>query len=205
MARVTVPVIEKTRYSSVAPATQTAEPPTLDDSLVADSPPPADNKRKRPALESFPSSYTPMMPPKIKTNPFARRASLEAAKNPFARKAEPNKTIQKSESFFDKVDAAEAENNSRKRPSASTKNKEKKESSKQATLFSMLSKTDKSSRTTKKSESTSLEPQKAIQPDSESQLTMTEVDISDSVMEDSLNWEETQLVDDGSQTMLLDM
>ena len=133
MARVTVPVIEKTRYSSVVPSTQTAEPATLDDSLVADSPPPADNKRKRPALESFPSSYTSMMPPKIsknqlfigriaqfliviftETNPFARRASLEAAKNPFARKAEPNKTIQKSESFFDKVDAAEAENGSRK-------------------------------------------------------------------------------------------
>ena len=66
----------------------------------------------------------------------------------------------------------------------------------------MLPKTDKSSRTTKKSESTLLEPQKAIHPDSESQSTITEVDVSDSVMEDtqdSLNWEETQLVDDGSQ------
>jgi len=48
------------------------------------------------------------------TNPFARKAGLEAAKNPFARKAEPNKMIQKSESFFDKVDAAEAEIGSRK-------------------------------------------------------------------------------------------
>jgi chromosome transmission fidelity protein 4 len=62
MARVTVPVIEKTRYSSVAPLTQTPELPTWDQ-LTADSPPSTDSKRKRVDLESFPSSDMPMMPP----------------------------------------------------------------------------------------------------------------------------------------------
>ena len=64
MARVTVPVIEKTRYSSVVP-TQTPEQPTWDQ-LTADSPPSTDSKRKRVELESFPSSDMP--PPKISKN-----------------------------------------------------------------------------------------------------------------------------------------
>jgi len=63
MARVTIPVIEKTRYSSVVPSTQTPEQPTWDDSLTADSPPSTDSKRKRVDLESFPSSDVSMMPP----------------------------------------------------------------------------------------------------------------------------------------------
>ena len=63
MARVIVPVIEKTRYSSVAPLTQTPERPTWDQ-LTADSPPSTDSKRKRVDLEeSFPSSDMLMMPP----------------------------------------------------------------------------------------------------------------------------------------------
>ncbi|KAF8813968.1 hypothetical protein BYT27DRAFT_7131270 [Phlegmacium glaucopus] len=212
MARVTVPVIEKSRYSSVVPSTQIPERLSWDDSLIPDSPPSTDGKRKRVDPESFPSSDVLMMPPpKIKNNPFARKAGLETAKNPFARKAEPNRMIQKSESFFDKVDAAEAETGPRKRPPASTKNKERKEGSKQATLFSMLPKTDKSSRTTKKSDSGSLEAQKDTYTESQStDVTMSEVDVFDSAMEtlhdsqDSLIWEETQLVDE-SPTILLDV
>ena len=60
MARVTVPVIEKTRYSLAVPSTP--ERPTWDQ-LTADSPPSTDSKRKRVDLESFPSSDMP--PPKI--------------------------------------------------------------------------------------------------------------------------------------------
>ena len=82
---------------------------------------------------------------------------------------------------------------------ASTKNKEKKEGSRQTTLFAMLPKADKSSRTTKKSDRTSLEPQRG-EPQS-TDVTMSEVDVLDNALEtqDSPSWEETQLVDE-SQT-----
>ena len=69
----------------------------------------------------------------------------------------------------------------------------------------MLPKADKSSRTTKKPDSTSLEPQRVIHAESQSDdVTMSEVDVLDSALEtqDSLSWEETQLVDE-SQTDLV--
>jgi hypothetical protein len=64
----------------------------------------------------------------------------------------------------------------------------------------MLPKTDKSSRTTKKSDSTPLEPQSVVHTESQStdDVTMSEVDVLDDgalETQDSLNWEETQLVD----------
>ena len=40
-------------------------------------------------------------------NPF-RKSVAETKKNPFARKPEPSKPIQQSESFFNKVEALEA-------------------------------------------------------------------------------------------------
>lgn len=53
------------------------------------------------------------------TNPFARKGPPPVPvfknKNPFGKKADSSKTIQKSESFFDKVDAAESEPTPRKR------------------------------------------------------------------------------------------
>ena len=83
---------------------------------------------------------------------------------------------------------------------ASTKNKEKKEVSRQTTLFAMLPKTDKSSRTTKKSDNTSLlEPQRVIHTESQStDVAMSEVDALDSALEtrDFPDLEETQLVDE---------
>ncbi|KIJ18610.1 hypothetical protein PAXINDRAFT_47821, partial [Paxillus involutus ATCC 200175] len=66
-------------------------------------------------------------------NPFARKAALETKRNPFARKPELNKPIQKSESFFNKVEAAELDNGKRKE-------KEKKDLSRQTTLFGLPSK-----------------------------------------------------------------
>jgi hypothetical protein len=65
----------------------------------------------------------------------------------------------------------------------------------------MLPKTDKSSRTTKKSDSMLLlEPQSVVHTESQStdDVTMSEVDVLDDgalETQDSLNWEETQLVD----------
>jgi hypothetical protein len=49
----------------------------------------------------------------VESNPFAKRPGQEINRNPFARKADANKTIQKSESFFDKVDAAETDKGKR--------------------------------------------------------------------------------------------
>ena len=70
----------------------------------------------------------------------------------------------------------------------------------------MLPKTDKSSRTTK-SDRTSLEPQRVIDTESQStDVPMSEIDVLDNAMEtqDSLNWEETQLLDE-SHTILSDV
>lgn len=71
MARVTVPIIETTRYSSLAPApvphtiSPTQENPTWDNSQLMESPPPTESKRKRAEIEeSFPSSDFSMPPPK---------------------------------------------------------------------------------------------------------------------------------------------
>ncbi|KIK96661.1 hypothetical protein PAXRUDRAFT_45846, partial [Paxillus rubicundulus Ve08.2h10] len=66
-------------------------------------------------------------------NPFARKAAPETKRNPFARKPELNKPIQKSESFFNKVEAAELDNGKRKE-------REKKDLSRQTTLFGLPSK-----------------------------------------------------------------
>ena len=76
MARVTRPIIENTRYSSLAPPSTPAlvAPPALepssstwDDSVMGDSPPPPETKRKRPEVDvdesSFPSSDFTVMPP----------------------------------------------------------------------------------------------------------------------------------------------
>lgn len=63
----------------------------------------------------------------------------------------------------------------------------------------MLPKADKSSRTTKKSDRTSVEPQRVVPTEPQlTDVTMSEVDVLDSALEtqDSLDWEETQLVDE---------
>ena len=43
----------------------------------------------------------------VAKNPFARKPGSENPRNPFASgKSDPNRTIQKSESFFNKIEAA---------------------------------------------------------------------------------------------------
>ncbi|KAG5642487.1 hypothetical protein DXG03_002737 [Asterophora parasitica] len=112
LARVTEPVIETTRYTSAAPP-MAREPPSSSSSY-SDSMDPSssasfsgEGKRKRIDFDDLDSSFPTPPPPRQKANPFARKAGQEA-RNPFARKTDASgKTIQKSESFFDKVGAAE--------------------------------------------------------------------------------------------------
>lgn len=49
------------------------------------------------------------------SNPFARKPATDNSngRNPFSRSADANKSLHKSESFFTKVDAAEAEKGKR--------------------------------------------------------------------------------------------
>ncbi|KAF4621226.1 hypothetical protein D9613_000247 [Agrocybe pediades] len=200
MARVTVPRIEKTRYTSVAAPSDTPERSTWADSSVMGSPPPSDSKRKRDYVEeSFPSPDITMPPPKQKSNPFARKATQETNKNPFARKTDTSKTIHKSESFFDKVDAAETETVHRKRPSAKGKEKEKKDGPKQATLFGMMPKADKATKLGKKK----AEAEESAGATESAQETQTETQTTDVVMDDAGLLEETQETQDAEETQVI--
>ncbi|KAG6856291.1 hypothetical protein H0H87_005774 [Tephrocybe sp. NHM501043] len=137
LARVTAPVVETTRYSSVAPSQPPIDTPSFKEDLESPASTSGDGKRKRTDLDDFDSSFQTPPPPKNKANPFARKPGQEV-RNPFARKLEGNgKTIQKSESFFDKVGAAESEPSTKtKRPFARPSTKEK-GPARQTTLFGM--------------------------------------------------------------------
>ena len=127
MARVTVPVIETTRYKSSIPPVPSQ--PTQSETQLTESPgsTAGEGKRKRVEVDddddfgsssSLPMAAPPpkqskrrkfvLLPlltvPSTETNPFARKAGADNTRNPFARKLDSNKTIQKSESFFDKID-----------------------------------------------------------------------------------------------------
>jgi chromosome transmission fidelity protein 4 len=117
LARAT-PAVEPSRYVTPAPPSDVSwgDPPSTDVS--------PGGKRKRDEDEMSSSmdfgaplpkpSMSVLLPPlfvsydhSAETNPFARKpATQENGRNPFARKSE-NTTIQKSESFFDKVEDAD--------------------------------------------------------------------------------------------------
>ncbi|KDR75022.1 hypothetical protein GALMADRAFT_248867 [Galerina marginata CBS 339.88] len=214
MARVTAPRIETTRFTSHTPSSRTPERASWNDSAPR-SPPSTDSKRKRDDLdESFPTSDISMPPPKQKPNPFARKANQDSNKNPFARKLDASKTIQKSESFFDKVDAAESETVPRKRPgagngkdAATLKGKDRKEGPKQATLFGMLPKADKVSRPKKQPDTA---PPTADTQETQIDSQMTDVTTVETETQEesqqrvgSPDWDETQLVDAGDESSMI--
>lgn len=77
----------------------------------------SDSNGKRRAMESAQTSLFRLLVMSrmyelmvvLETNPFARKAGADNGRNPFNRNADANKSLHKSESFFNKVDAAEAE------------------------------------------------------------------------------------------------
>ncbi|KAH9942276.1 uncharacterized protein BXZ73DRAFT_87916 [Epithele typhae] len=83
-----------------------------------------------------PESASTTLKPAARSNPFARKPGADNGRNPFSRSADANKSLHKSESFFTKVDAAEADKGKRSAP-AKGKGKEKKEIGRQTTLFGL--------------------------------------------------------------------
>ncbi len=73
------------------------------------------------------------------SNPFARKPAADAnSRNPFARGADANKSLHKSESFFNKVDAAEAaDKGKRGAGKGREREREKKDAGRQTTLFGL--------------------------------------------------------------------
>ncbi|KAG6885162.1 hypothetical protein C0993_005402 [Termitomyces sp. T159_Od127] len=140
LARVTTPVVETTRYSSVAPSSMASlmdDPSFTDDVQEIQATTSGDGKRKRTEVEDLEVNNLPTPPSKQKVNPFARKPGQEA-RNPFARKADVNgKTIQKSESFFEKVDAAESEAGTHPKRSFAKPSTKDKGVVRQTTLFGM--------------------------------------------------------------------
>jgi len=216
MARVTVPVIETTRYSSVAPrAPQNGEAemslPSSPNSMSGEG------KRKRVDAEDdvFTSSL-PMAPPppKQKANPFARKLG-DNTRNPFARRSEPNKTIQKSESFFDKIDAIDEDGGSKsKRPFAKSNGKEKEKTgggARQVTLFGMLHQPKEKDKQKnhvgrKGVADTTPSPSEANgtqQSDSQAtDVVMSDATVVESQAPGSPPWDETQMVDATQETLI---
>ncbi|KAF7971209.1 hypothetical protein HWV62_21604 [Athelia sp. TMB] len=184
-----VPVVATTKYSAAnlptrgVPASRSTTPPEIKRKRDED----VEVSQKRPALETDSISSKP------KNNPFARKAGQET-KNPFARKVD-NKTIQKSESFFDKVDAAESEPG--KRP-AGIKAKGAKEPSRQSTLFGLPlgQAAEKKSGRKKKSAAESEVSQTASDSVPASSLPLTSSDITMAEPQSEATLVETQLLDE---------
>nr|GAT44426.1 chromosome segregation protein [Mycena chlorophos] len=173
----------------------------------------SDKKRKRDDADDF-SSYSSSQdvsmppPPKQRANPFARKNGTDNNRNPFPTKA--NRTIQKSDSFFDKVEVAEDAPKAKRTSKA--KDKEKKEGPKQTTLFGMLSssRVDKSRAAATAAVSVA-STQSPVVDESESQdadMDGTGTSMSESAVESqesqySEQWEETQPID-MEETQLVD-
>ncbi|KAJ6586903.1 hypothetical protein DFH09DRAFT_910436 [Mycena vulgaris] len=183
-----IPIKETTRYTANTSIDLASKPTEFSPS----SPP--ENKRKRDEVEDITTSLDFIAPPpKQKVNPFARKVGQDNERNPFARKPELNKTIQKSDSFFDKVDAAEQVGPKLKRSSASKpKDKDKKDGPRQTTLFGMIASTsiDKKSRVEKK-------PREVASQVADSDVTMTDMTV-ETQPDLPEEWEETQPVEGGT-------
>lgn len=180
-----IPAKETTRYTASANTDLPSTPSDLGS--------PQDNKRKRDEVEDITTSLDSSGPPKHKTNPFARKAGQGTERNPFSRKPELNKTIQKSDSFFDKVDAAEQVGPKAKRSSSSKlKDKDKKDGPRQTTLFGMLtgSSIDKKMRAEKKPQETVADNHVA-DPDA----SMADTTVAETQLDLPEEWEETQPVE----------
>ncbi|KAL5507206.1 MCL1 [Sanghuangporus vaninii] len=178
------PSQEPSPFAKKPIAPQQAMEPSSSRTLIDTSPP---EKRKRDRIDEN-GSFNSQAPEtnskrravddfseqKKEPNPFAKKPGAfngngpDGAKpNPFLRKLAPTKSLHKSETFFDKVNAAETEVEKSKRGTT----KSKKATGKQATLLGMLpvderkkvSKMGKKNTTNEELESTTIETQAEMQ------------------------------------------
>ncbi|KAK1236335.1 DNA polymerase alpha accessory factor Mcl1 [Marasmius sp. AFHP31] len=173
------PVAETTRYSSKAPDFSMEEQPMESISF--------DTKRKRPEDEDVDADLL-MPPPKQKAHPFAPKA--KTSRNPFAARKNESKTVQKSESFFDKVEVAQTQASKKEKAPLKSKLAEKKEGPRQATLFNMLGNSNGAPKT-KAAKKTP-----PIEESQQSDVTMADATMIETQVDTqrmSPDWDETQL------------
>ncbi|KAG8966448.1 hypothetical protein FRC03_011986 [Tulasnella sp. 419] len=130
-------------------------------------------------------------PSKPAVNPFAKKPAPEKSANPFARNVSNNKSIVKSNSFFEKVDAAEAGADLPKKGAKDAKGK-------QTTLFGQVVSSDKKASKPKKAKGDDApkkkEKEKAATPaEVESQEEMSDVIATASNLFGDTQTDETQL------------
>ncbi|KAL0581311.1 DNA polymerase alpha accessory factor Mcl1 [Marasmius crinis-equi] len=173
------PVVE-TRYTPPTPSDIASEElPT--ESLQFDA---AKRKRTEDDFADVDTDFS-MPPPKQKANPFAPKA--KNSRNPFAARKNESKTVQKSESFFSKVEVAQTQTEAPKKGSLKGKATDKKEGPRQATLFGMLGNSNGAQKTKATKKTSPVEPESQ-----QSDITMEDATAIDT-QRLSPEWDETQM------------
>jgi len=133
-----------------------------DDGVAHDDNAPLDSVKRR----TLDDEHAARAPSKPKANPFAKKpnGAADGSRNPFGRDNPNNKSLHKSESFFDKAEAAETG----KWKGAASGLGQKKDNTKQTTLFGLPAapapeKTEKRSR--KKNAAVPSEDSRVVQPE----------------------------------------
>ncbi|KAG7091059.1 hypothetical protein E1B28_010116 [Marasmius oreades] len=172
------PVAENTRRSS---KTVTSSEETFSDQLQVDA------KRKRPEEDLADDMDTEFSMPLLKQKPNPFVAKTKSSRNPFAAHKNERKTVHKSESFFDKVDAAQTQP-SKTKVIPKGKNQEKKEGPRQTTLFGMIGNANEAQKgkTANKSMPVEIESQ-------QTDVTMDDTTFNVETQRLSPEWDETQI------------
>ncbi|KAL4078553.1 hypothetical protein V8B97DRAFT_1865745 [Scleroderma yunnanense] len=168
---------------------------------------------KRPAIGEMNAAA----PSPKRENPFARKTAnhLDTKRNPFARKPELDKPIQKSESFFNKVESVECADKGKRLANGKGKEKEKerKDLSRQTTLFGLpakqpvekKSKSKQMATTNEKASSDACESQPQANGmdvdmvDADSIVPLSDVTLAETPVADEALLVETQPLDEGEE------
>ncbi|PFH52093.1 hypothetical protein AMATHDRAFT_2572 [Amanita thiersii Skay4041] len=194
ITRVTVPVLESSQFAK-QDGLKSQIAVNKDESFVAENRVLGESKRKR-EIEDEPQESEPfMMPPlKQKVNPFAKKPGQDGPRNPFARKPDTNRVIHKSESFFEKVDAADTAGSQKFNRSLFMKDKK---GGRQTTLFGMMK---NRGQIAEQDIDSNLDMAISQETEIETQLTST----TDITNDGSGDWQKPQSDEDNAETQLTD-